>query len=136
MQILNDISSINWRFISAASDVTIERTVHNHGTDIGLSRCKSVITYDTAYVRTACYVGIAIAVDDTCIAVQMAYDTTDMIRTADTTAIHTAVIDAGAAKSCTYNGAGMTVSIATAYSCVLNNHILDDCILSISDEGS
>ena len=64
----------------------------------------------------------------------MAHNATDMVRTADSTAVHTAVIDAGIATGCSHDGTGMTVGIAAADRRTLDNHILDNGILGIRNE--
>ena len=64
----------------------------------------------------------------------MAHNATNMIRTADRTAVHTAVINTGIATGCSHNSTSMTIGIATATAGTLDNHVLDNSILSIRNE--
>ena len=135
VQVVNNLTAIDRRLSGTSSDVAIEHAVHHHGVKVGLSRCESIVTHNTAYVCSTRDIGITVTVDDTRIAIQTTYDTTDILRTADAATIDTAVVDAGVAESSCYNSTRMTIGIATADGRAFNDHILDDSIFRISDEG-
>ena len=73
IQIVNIITTIDWRDCSTTSDITIERTVHHHCLDTGCSGSTFVITYNTTYIISTCNIGIAIAVDDTGTTIERAH---------------------------------------------------------------
>ena len=64
----------------------------------------------------------------------MSHDTANMLRTTDTTAIHTAVVNTRIARCGSHNSTCMAISILNANTSTLDNHILDGCTISIGDE--
>ena len=136
MHIVDVVSAIDGRLFAATSDVAVERAVHHHRTQVGCGGEIVVVTHDTAHIRTACNLGIAVAVDDTRIVVQQAHDATGIIGAADFSAIHTAVVDVGIARSRGYDGTGMAILVAATEAGTLDDHVLDGSItIGVGDEG-
>ena len=93
------------------------------------------MAHNATHISAAFNCGITVAVDDTGIVLKMSHDTTGIGRTTDATTVHTAVVNAGLATGSRHNRTGMTVFVAATDAGALNNHILDDCVFSVCDEG-
>ena len=100
LKVRDIISTIDWRLVSTASDITVEHTVHHHCAYVACGGGIVVVTHNTTHIRTTTHISITVAIDDTGIAVEQAYDATYIISAgANRTAIDTAVVYTSVALS-------------------------------------
>ena len=143
LQIRDIFSAKNRRYCSTTSDITIEHTVHHHGSNLGCRRSEIIVSNNTTNIRTTCDSGITITIYHTSsniflfsiycyfLTMQISYDTTNISCTTYATAIDTTVIDAGFACSIGNNSTHIRHIFSIANSNIIQYDILDNSTISV-----